>query len=53
MAWVKRPRGLIKSEGSASAYKVENVSWKQIWQIDLNHYQIAALHSCAASSDNS
>jgi hypothetical protein len=40
MSSVQRPGCLIKTEGSASAFKVENVSWKQILIIDLNYYQI-------------
>ncbi len=28
MAWVQRPSCLFKTEGSASTFKVENVSWK-------------------------
>ncbi len=44
MAWVQRLSGLIKMEGSASALKVENVSWKRISIIDLNHYQILGLN---------
>ena len=40
MAWVLRPSGLIKMEESASAFKVENVSWKQILIIDLKCYRI-------------
>jgi hypothetical protein len=30
----------LKVEGSANTFKVENVSWKQISIIDLNHYHI-------------
>ncbi len=43
MAWVQRPSGLIKMQGSTSALreatliKVENVSQKQILIIDLKH----------------
>ncbi len=40
MAWVQRPSGLIKIEGTTTAFKVENVSWKQISIIDLNFYWI-------------
>jgi hypothetical protein len=41
MAWVLRPSGLIKMEESASAFKVENVSWKRILIIDLKCYRIS------------
>ncbi len=30
---------IIKMKGSASAFKNENVSWKQILNINLNHNQ--------------
>ncbi len=40
MAWVQRPSGLIKIEGNATAFEVENVSWKRISIIDLNFYWI-------------
>jgi hypothetical protein len=51
MAWVQRPSGLIKMEGSASALiKVKNVSWKQISIIDLNHYRIVLLKKIFANS---
>ncbi len=35
-----RPTGLIKVEGNASVFKVDNVSWKHILIINLNCYQI-------------
>ncbi len=35
---MQRPSGLIKLEGSASAFIVDNVSFKQISIIDLNLY---------------
>jgi hypothetical protein len=46
MAWVHRLSGLIKVAESVSAFrgatqvKVENVSKKRIWIIDLNHHRI-------------
>jgi hypothetical protein len=46
MARLLRPSGLIKDGGAQALLaeitliKVENVSWKQILIIDLNHYQI-------------
>ncbi len=40
MAWMQRPSGLIKVEGSASAFQVDNVSWTQILIINLNCYQV-------------
>jgi hypothetical protein len=40
MAWAQRPRGLIKVGRKGSTFKVENVSWKRISIIDLDHYQI-------------
>jgi hypothetical protein len=40
MAWVQRPRGLIKMEGSATVSKVDNVSWRRISIINQNCYQI-------------
>ncbi len=40
MTWERRPNGLIKMEGCASAFKVDNVSWKQISLMELNHYRI-------------
>jgi hypothetical protein len=43
MAQAQRPSSLIKMEGSASAFKVENVSWKRISIVDLNHFQLVML----------
>jgi hypothetical protein len=40
MACMLRPSGLIKVEGSTSAFKVDNVSWKHISIINPNCYQI-------------
>ncbi len=36
MAWVQRPSGLIKMEGSASAFKVKTVSWMRISIFKIN-----------------
>jgi hypothetical protein len=43
MASAQRPSSLIKMEGSASTFKVENVTWKRMSIVDLNHYQIVML----------
>ncbi len=43
-AWMLRPSGLIKMEEITSALKVENVSGKPIWIIDVNHCHIV-LHN--------
>jgi hypothetical protein len=37
---LQRPSGPIKMEGSTCAFRVENVSWKLILIIDLNHFHI-------------
>jgi hypothetical protein len=58
MAWLQRPRRLIKVEGNTSAFwdttliTVENVSWKQISIIYQNHYQILFLVYRTASLDD-
>jgi hypothetical protein len=43
MAQAKRPSSLIKMGGSASTLNVDNVSWKRISIVDLNHFQIVML----------
>ncbi len=46
MAWVQRPSDLIKTGGKHNRFKkttlimIENVSWKQIFIINQNHYRI-------------
>ena len=40
MAWVQRASGLIKMEGSGSAFRVGKVSLKQIFIIDINCHWI-------------
>ena len=47
MAWVQRPSGLIKMEGSGSTFKVENVSWKQISIIDLIIVEYIYVNFCS------
>ncbi len=54
MTWVQRLSGLIKSGEknrhllrTASLITVENVSWKQMLIINLNHSQIITI-SCAS-----
>ncbi len=46
MAWGLRSSGLIKMEGSTRAFKVENVSWKRISIINLNHSRIVNIPTC-------
>ncbi len=40
VAWVQRPSGLFKMEGSTSGFEVESVPWNRILIKDLNHYWI-------------
>jgi hypothetical protein len=44
IAWVQKPSGLIKTEGSTSTFKAKNVSWKRISIIDLNCYHIDKIY---------
>jgi hypothetical protein len=47
IAWVQRPSGIIKTEGSTSTFKAKNVSWKRISIIDLNCYHIDEIYIVA------
>ncbi len=54
MAWEQRPSGLIKMERSACAFKMGNVSWKQILIINLNCYWVhCSLLNCLVQAATS